>query len=424
MSHGVTTRAAVVACLVAAILFGGAIAASGRFDSRGRALLKGLASEEALAYPGGRTLLVGFAQEEKHGILRLRRDGSRDTSFGDRGFVPGAFIRDVLVLKNGKILIAGEEAALPVLTRLRADGSPDPAFGAGGSRFVNLGEPDSNFVNVLARGPRGTVLLGGGWVENPGSRGGESVTPLVARAQADGRLDRSFGGGDGIVAMEGFQQVSGLSSAPGGSVLVLGSDIGTYRVRRLRSNGSPDRSFADGGVLQIAEPAPPGTREPFLSLVPELGVMSDGRIVVAGGIMATVPGETLDHSSVVERYLPSGRPDTSFGEGGIVQIVEPGWEFPRAFAVRRDGTIAVAGQGRLNPGDEADFVATVLRRDGRRYGRIGSRGRVVVDFGGFDYASSVIFRGRWMLLVGPHTSETAGDLGTGLARFRLPRRVR
>lgn len=69
-----------------------------------------------------------------------------------------------------------------------------------------------------------------------------------------------------------------------------------------------DPGFGSGGSLEVAAPAARHGR-------PQLAELADGRIVVASMAVAGVP--TLQ----VTRYLADGRPDTSFGNGGVSSVV-------------------------------------------------------------------------------------------------------
>lgn len=421
-----------IAGLVFVSVLSGAIAASGKFNRHGKMLITGSSPDEALAYPGGRMLLVGVQRDGRSGLLRLRPDGSPDPSFGRRGFVAAGYFADALVLRGGKILLvagSGGSASQPLLKRLRPDGSADTGFGQGGERIVDLGGPQSAVVETMARGNRGAILLGGAWVEESESRGGGARDPLVAKVRANGRLDASFGG-DGIVDLSGISGIpAGLASTPTGATLVLapGSPAG-HQILRLRRNGTLDRSFADSGALRISVPAPPGTREPFFTPIGEIGVLRNGRMVVAGGVSATA-GNKLDYSSSVLRYLPGGSPDRSFGDNGVVQIGGPGWTFTEAFAVRRDGATVVAGSANVFETSESDFSATLVRPGGALDRRFGRNGTARADLGGFDRPVSVLFQGRTrVILVGQSqdqsTSNPALSQRTGLLRLRLPGRVR
>jgi uncharacterized delta-60 repeat protein len=70
-----------------------------------------------------------------------------------------------------------------------------------------------------------------------------------------------------------------------------------------------------------------------------LGLLSDGRIVVAG-----VGGTATDTTFLVARFLDDGTLDPSFGDGGIVQLnLTDAGESAEALIVQADDTVVVAG---------------------------------------------------------------------------------
>jgi hypothetical protein len=109
---------------------------------------------------------------------------------------------------------------------------------------------------------------------------------LVARFDAAGRLDPSFG--DGGVATHdviGTGDVRGAVEAADGKIVVVGTfgdetghHFGSYAAAaRLAPDGSLDRTFGDGGVV-VAEVG----RSVFRSVV----AMPNGDVVAAGGAVS------------------------------------------------------------------------------------------------------------------------------------------
>ena len=101
---------------------------------------------------------------------------------------------------------------------------------------------------------------------------------------------------------------------------------------RVRVDGQLDPSFGAGGVVTWSA----GEHHEAARSV---AIQGDGRIVVAG--------TTNDWSSVtLARYLPSGQPDPSFGDGGyVVSDLDPAPSLqPQVvdLAMLRDGRIAVS----------------------------------------------------------------------------------
>jgi uncharacterized delta-60 repeat protein len=143
--------------------------------------------------PDGKIALAGTSSssEDTYGpvtpsrawITRRLPDGGPDTSFAGDGFfeldVPESAAFSALVaLPDGSLVAAGTlrvdgEPLTPVLVRVRADGTLDPAFGEGG--VARLPGIDNALVEQLARQADGRFVLGGRALNFPTDK------PFVAR---------------------------------------------------------------------------------------------------------------------------------------------------------------------------------------------------------------------------------------------------
>lgn len=240
-------------------------------------------------------------------LIRLLPDGALDPGFGDGGAVstgdPAGYTmcRSLALSGDGSIVVAGRSGSGFVALRLRPDGSPDPAFGDGG--VARAGFEDLGFPEAepfgLAVQDDGRIVLGGRALD---SRDWPMRTRFaLARYGEDGRLDPGFG--------------------DGGRVLT---------------------SFADYSR--------------FDATAQTLAIQADGRIVAAGGLEGA-------YATAMARYLPDGRPDPSFGEGGRLASYGDGLNRGgRGLTVQADGGLLMM-RGLL--GNEGH--ATVVRHlpDGR-----------------------------------------------------------
>src|SRR3954465_1159575 len=110
--------------------------------------------------------------------------GDLDPTFGTAGVVldrTSYFANDVVATDDGGVILATEAWTL---VKLRADGSPDPAFAGPGVVPRGAAEHFGN-VDALAIDPQGRVLAAAG--------------SDVARVRPDGTLDPSWGGTDHFV---------------------------------------------------------------------------------------------------------------------------------------------------------------------------------------------------------------------------------
>jgi len=231
-------------------------------------------------------------------LLRYNRDGSLDQSFGSGGkvltrFGPANFdhASAVAIQANGKIVAAGGGGGRLELARYNADGSLDPTFGAGGKVVTGFGPLDSGFANAVAIQLNGRIVAAG-------------VTPIafmraefaVARYNRDGSLDPSFGSGGKVLthfdSPPSIDVAKAVAIQSEGKIVTAGG--GThFALARYDTDGSLDTSFGSGGTL-LTDFGPESS-----SGAGAVAIQPNGAIVVAGA------GITSDGSSnfALVRYL-------------------------------------------------------------------------------------------------------------------------
>jgi uncharacterized delta-60 repeat protein len=190
------------------------------------------------------------------------RAGDLDPSFGTDGNVATEFsghdAASALVVQGDKLVAAGgtrssRAAGGPgafALARYNADGSLDPSFGTGGKVTTDFGGTASARALVV-QGDRlvaaGSVFLGAG------------VVIALARYNADGGLDPSFGTGGKVTTDFGVGSgearalvVHGDKLVAAGFTRTVGIFTGTrgdFALARYHANGSLDSSFGTGGKV-------------------------------------------------------------------------------------------------------------------------------------------------------------------------------
>ena len=309
--------------------------------------------------PGDKILVAGSVGNralDQHDYLlrRYNADGALDATFGTNGSSSGrfddraTFFQNVAPLPNGKIMAHGHQflvnRAQAVVARFNADGSLDTTY-AGGKGFITIRDR----VNMGVE-PDGAVVL-------------DTDSFGVQRYTADGTLDTTFGGGDGSAEspLDGLAYV--VLVQPDGKILLGGAlDDVTVRfaVARLNADGSPDASFGDGGKV-----AANVTGLPFsvgAQSVRDLHVLPDGKIL-AMGIARLI--DTGVRGAVVQmgvaRLLSDGTVDPTFGSNGGTTVELDA--FPGRMRVDGDGRIylwaggaaCVTTDGRL---DESFAIVT------------------------------------------------------------------
>lgn len=191
-------------------------------------------------------------------VVRLQADGSLDPAFGSSGIVDTLIgnltLRDeaaaVTLLGDGRILVAGTadyDYPYPsdfALVRYLPNGRLDPSFGLNG--IVVTQKPGEQIVRALALTPTGGMVVAG--------YGGQAFR--LARYRPAGALDPTFGTGGIVSTLIGtlyadahavWVQADGKVIAGGTARDGLPSMWDELAVARYNADGSLDTSFGDGG---------------------------------------------------------------------------------------------------------------------------------------------------------------------------------
>ena len=272
--------------------------------------------------PDGKLVVAGEASPgftaNLAALARYNTDGSLDTTFGGDGKVleeaPLGRAFAVAIQPDGKIVIAGDfpvdnpnDHGDVMVARFNADGSPDLGFGNTGSRVfdVNAG---TNAARNLVIQPDGSIVVAGDPIGN--NTGDETA---VARLDASGNLDGSFGSG-GKLVISTARLGRGLALQSDGKLLLAGGTStypSSFALMRLNADGSVDASFGNAGVVTTSiTNATVGAGDVATSVA----LRPDGRIYVAG-----IAG-SINQDFAVARYTTSGALDTSFGGTGSVVV--------------------------------------------------------------------------------------------------------
>jgi uncharacterized delta-60 repeat protein len=208
---------------------------------------------------------------------------------------------------------------------------------------------------------------------------------MVARLQADGSLDPTFGRA-GVVLLKGLWILDDLQVSSDGKLLVM-ADVTTHRTAmfRLDTDGDLDPSFGSGGEVVLPVP---NAGEVF----PATGMMarqSDGRIItVERGVD---PGGGI----LLSRYSPDGVPDTSFGTGGTVD-----WYGSSTYTPWPDSISPIADVGIqvvLGGIEMIGFTIMRWRADGSPDPAFGEGTTVTGDPGGYPDLLATVSDGRILI---------------------------
>lgn len=268
-------------------------------DRSGRILLAGSYTARIADCPTG-----PYEEIPRAFFARLDPAGRLDGSFGQGGLAVQlglGSITDLRLESSGATTFTATSpvCALPrsgVLARLDASGSPDAFFGPRGRRPL----PERPARLAATRDGRLLVLS----VVSRGEGGKSHTLTVIRRFRGNGRPDRSFGHrGKAASRLRGRSSGFGaLAVDPRGRVL-LGGDVfrsGTshrrFVLRRLRADGSADRSFGFRGTLSTGFGARARVSAREILLQPR------GRILLAGSLGA--PYLVNEQGFALARYRP------------------------------------------------------------------------------------------------------------------------
>jgi uncharacterized delta-60 repeat protein len=255
----------------------------------------------------------------------------------------------------------------------------------------------------------------------------------VARFDADGSLDRSFGrrgfvnlgrtrSGTGSSLLG--SQAASVTVEPSGKILVAGWRTpprdGEHRfpvLVRLLPDGSLDRSFGRAGI--VSPRRDPGFGESFADVAVERG----GRIVAVGAVAQSPfefePGHR-EPGTLVRAFHPDGRIDRSFGNDGSLHSTVAGgsnsYTSFRSVRVLDSGELLLSGYRRNR------LLLERLTADGQPDPSFGDDGSVRVgyetafSYEAYEKTTSLTLTPGGMILVGA-TLQSLQDQRPGLVRF-------
>lgn len=342
-------------------------------------------------------------------VVRVTAAGALDPGFGRRGVLRldelaspygvgtgGEGVIALAARPGGGIYAAGGSGTVAFIAALTPGGRLNPRFADDGLVVETDPAAGSSAVNAVMVDGRGRLLVAGG--TNAGV-----ATPAPAgalfRFEPNGRLDRTFGGGDGHVRLP--RRGNALALGSDGSAFVLSGRFVNI-VTKVGPGGRPDRSFGEEGtaVLPEAVTIPWRGRRLRLHVQPKsIAALPGGGVLVAG----TAGKEQA--RAVIFRLRVHGGLDRSFGNQGVA-IPDCGRNARcrvEQMALQRDGGILLVGQVEPRPYEYRTEALAVMRLlpDGGMDPGFGRKGLAVRRIGKRSYGSALaVDRGDGILVSG------------------------
>src|SRR5687767_5576065 len=317
--------------------------------------------------PSGRILVGGtFTNQTPDGqlsgvaVVGLTSAGMLDSGFGFGGSVldwrsdGSTSFTDALMYADGSTLRLSQILRLPAGSRTAKIVRSDANGGAG--TVIIIGEP-FGFTTVqpvqIAVRSDGKILVliaDGGY--------------FLYRFNSDGTSDTTFGvtGRVGIVfnKIEGGAPVIQMTALNDGKILMVGnagpfdaaSNSSDFFIARLTETGNWDKTFGRVGFLRV----PFGAG--LTGQVRNALLQADGKILLSGSVVSS------DTDVWLARFRPNGRPDTPFGNNGVVvHDLAPGdTDVANSVTISLDGKIRIAGQ--LGPASTSSFLVARFSANG------------------------------------------------------------
>lgn len=353
-------------------------------------------SDDKILVGGRRNDPVTYATD--FALVRYKSNGGLDKSFGKQGIVITDFggedyINSVAIRTDGKIIAAGYNYDAVYNRRMifscyNRDGSLDQTFGDSGKLLkVVYGAENPGFITLQSNNK---LLVTG------------TLTPTNTgdiqffRLNDNGSVDSAFGvKGQVSTDFGNTEYTMCIDALNNGKIVVCGYTFegqitnADIAIARYNPDGSLDETLdGDGKLLTDL-----GQLEGLISIA----VQDNGKIITVGLI------EDTDFSYinfVMIRYLFDGSLDNSFDNDGIVEgdfLISN--SIVNAIAVQNDEKIVVAGTAEAGPSKrlpnlndrivsrDADIALSRFNKDGSPDNLFGENGKVIIDFGGYDYAS-------------------------------------
>ncbi len=333
-----------------------------------------------LVQPDGKILVGGFFPDYAGTIhdhlVRLMPDGTVDPTFNPNGSGPGNAVEDMILMPDGRILIAGNfltynGSSAYFIARLLPDGTRDASFNvppnsingavwaielhdahrviAGGefftcsgysyphiARFNDDGSVDTSFdvgtgfshnVHEILVLPDMRILVGGQFHVYNGA-----LTGHIALLSQGGPLDTSMDNDPGLSSTLGT--VRALARQPDGKLLVGG--YFQYH------NGQPRSAIVRLNVDGSNDPTFTSPLYPY-ALVRTIAVQPDGKLLVGGEFTSSEYANAVPGPARLVRLNADGSRDYSFTIGSGIGQGADLTAYVHDLAIQSDGKIIVGG---------------------------------------------------------------------------------
>jgi len=371
----------------------------------------------------GKILMAGNGQSQSIVLGRFDTNNLLDATFGDNGRVEIPLpnygtISTMAIQPDGKIVLGGNIFKGTygnydyLLIRCNADGSLDNSFGGGDGIVTTEFNSYRDECYSLVIQPDGKIVAAGR--ETVPGQGVPSDHLSMARYNTDGSLDNAFGSGGLVIQTfaSGYNSWANAIVQEGDGKLLVGGFLNTFAVLRYTTNGTLDASFGSGGVVTC-----PGYQAQAITIQPAGIIFNDTAMIVAAGVGSI----NNQNQAIVVRMDFSGVLDTAFNGTGVASTPLPyNLQVTGVVAFnffRSPKKIVISGTYSQAASASSDFFVAKFNYNGSLDTTFGGGGLVVTDLGGSDYAYGLVVQPGTKLLLAGTTSSDYYNPDFALARY-------
>ena len=201
---------------------------------------------------------VGLGFDWNFAMARLNPNGRLDTTFNGGGKKEVGFggefefAEAAAIDSQGRIIVVGDSSQPNgyrfAVTRLKKDGTKDTTFGDGGTVLTGLPSYRDSKATGVTMQPDGKIVVVGSTGDHTISQ--KNFDFAVARYLPSGKLDPTFGAartGMVEIGFGGGDHASDVIRSNDGTLIVAGTSNGKFALAALTDKGAPDRSFGTNG---------------------------------------------------------------------------------------------------------------------------------------------------------------------------------
>jgi uncharacterized delta-60 repeat protein len=336
---------------------------------------------------------------ERLDARRLLSAGTIDTSFGTNGLLTqdfgfgDDFGNAITVQSDGKILVAGTVRGSASndfgVARFNANGTLDTTFGTGGRVVTDFGSGSTSVDDA-----RSIVVDSAGRIYVVGfANRGSGNDFAIARYNSNGSLDSTYGtSGKVVTNFSTNDQAMTAALQSDGKLVVGGMAVGDFALARYNTNGSIDTTFGVSGFAHAGI----GTANDTITC---MAIRADGKIVTGGYAQFT---SEFDFAAAV--FNSNGTLDTSFNGTGKVSTNLGAIDQGNAMVLLPDNRFVLAGNS------DGNVAMVRYNTNGTRDSSFGSGGIATVDLGSTTDTANAIMR------LSDGSMVLAGGVGSGSSR--------